>query len=162
AAIRRGLATSLKEFTLTVGYRRWIEADRPLKPDERPPLTAGELIEQLRETRLPGARGGPLTMSDFPHPSGMIIAGSTPELDCRAMEELGRRGVDALPELVRHLTDDRETHVVVKPLLVMWFSDEYQARHRAPKRQPRGVNLVGFGSNDRVDSYTLRVGDVCF
>src|SRR5262249_41342469 len=54
------------------------------------------------------------------------------------------------------------TQIVVKRPMAMWFSDEYDPRYRDPKRQPPGVNRVGFCSTRDVEHYTLRVGDLCF
>src|SRR5438105_4100924 len=97
------------------------------------------LINQLQEARPPAppspdgaAAGRDLTVGDLPRPGWFFMAGMTPDYDAPAMERLAALGARALPGLVDHLTDARETKVVVKRPAAMWFSDEYDPRYRDP------------------------------
>jgi hypothetical protein len=82
------------------------------------------------------------------------------------LRELVRRGVRALPDLFRHLSDPRASKRVVvnKGFGSNWHSDESHPRFPDSNRQPPGVN----GDRDlhkrhnHIDKYTLRVGDLCY
>ena len=82
------------------------------------------------------------------------------------MQEIVTRGVVALPMLIEHLRDDRQTSVIVGAdgfHTSKWRSDEYDARYRDPNRQPQGVNTVSLDPLHRpVDYYVLKVGDICY
>lgn len=126
------------------------------------------LIDQLQEARAPGQPPGgaagqrDLTVGDLPRPGGFFIAGMGAQYEAPAMEQLAALGARALPALLDHLTDARETRVVIKRPQAMWLSDEYSARFRNPKRQPPGVNRIGIFGGPDVDRYILRVGDLCY
>ena len=80
------------------------------------------------------------------------------------MVELVRRGVDAVPALLDHLSDARPSKLTVGDGFIMaaWFSDEYDCRYSGAALQPAGVNTVGFNSEKTLGKYALRVGDLCF
>src|SRR5262249_32925852 len=82
------------------------------------------------------------------------------------LRELVRRGPDALPALIRHLSDRRATKLSVgsnlgKPeeigLWSQWFSDEYDAK-AAPYRSGQCFERRCFEKHFSTP-YTLRVGD---
>ncbi|HTX77971.1 MAG TPA: hypothetical protein VMD29_17305 [Terracidiphilus sp.] len=93
-----------------------------------------------------------------------------------AMRELVRRGPAALPELIKHLDDDRPTKLMVgndpgshskrsvgvNLFMFTYFSDEYDPRVRPPfseepwKDGPKPMEKHFEGR------YTVKVGDVCF
>ena len=86
------------------------------------------------------------------------------------MRELVRRGLAALPALVRHLEDRRPTKLVVGGLITeggffmfQYFSDEYDPRMRPvalrkPAADPRAKPL----ERDFSGTYTVKVGDLCY
>jgi hypothetical protein len=85
----------------------------------------------------------------------------------RPRRELVAMGVAALPDLLDHLSDRRETKLLVKhdtPFGAMWHSDEYDPRSRDPRRRPAGVHCYpGLAPQlEHVRRYTLRVGDLCY
>ncbi len=100
---------------------------------------------------------------------GGVLGTPTPAVPPQ-MRELVRRGLAALPVLIRHLGDNRPTKLVVGGLLpeggfymFQYFSDEYDPRVRAADpRKPRS------GASDRVfvgsfsGRYTVKVGDLCY
>lgn len=96
---------------------------------------------------------------------GGILGSQRPVVD-PAMRELVRKGVAALPDLIDHLSDRREAKIRMRGFMGMWHSDEYDPRRRPPPRYVAGrspVPELEMGSPRRpVDSYTLRVGDLCF
>jgi hypothetical protein len=89
-----------------------------------------------------------------------------------AMTELARRGVDALPDLLAHLDDDRKTQVTIKGMGPgIRYSAEYDWNPHTAKAPPAGIvdlNPSSFHTKvnipEEVDhhSYDIRVGDLCF
>jgi hypothetical protein len=107
--------------------------------------------------------------SAAPRFQGGVLGSPAPAIPPQ-MRELVRRGLAALPVLIRHLGDNRPTKLVVGGLLpeggfymFQYFSDEYDPRGRAA--DPR---KAGAGSSDRVfvgsfsGRYTVKVGDLCY
>jgi hypothetical protein len=81
------------------------------------------------------------------------------------VRDLVRIGVAALPDLIDHLSDRRETKLKFGGFMGMWHSDEYDPRRRpAQKYEPgRQVCPAYDPTKERyVSGYTLRVGDLCF
>ncbi|HTE19889.1 MAG TPA: hypothetical protein VK689_16110, partial [Armatimonadota bacterium] len=87
------------------------------------------------------------------------------------MRQLVALGVEALPMLIRHLGDSRPTRLTIPEGggSLLWFGDTYEPRFRDPRNQPRGVNTETVHTYaDRgapratLDSYTFRVGDLCY
>jgi len=90
-------------------------------------------------------------------------------------------GVAAVPSLLDHLSDARDTKLIilnpgiptgsaggmsmVRFGMIMW-NDEYDPRYRGDRsRQPTTVNLYGQvprGGGGPGDSYTVKVGDLCY
>jgi hypothetical protein len=91
------------------------------------------------------------------------VLGSARPVVHPAMRDLVRLGVRALPDLLNHLSDPRETRLVIKHngfFGAAWHSDEYDPRYGDPGRRPRGVNT---GLEKQFNGgYTLRVGDLCY
>lgn len=89
------------------------------------------------------------------------IVGSVAPVVPPQMRELVRRGSSALPALIAHLGDARPTKLIVRGMGVdatfggVFFEDEYHARNR---------EFHGDFSMDRAvtESYTVKIGDVCF
>src|SRR5262245_46338472 len=81
------------------------------------------------------------------------------------MRELVRRGLGALPILLRHLDDNRATNLKINTRLMTWteFGDEYFPRIRGS--QPRCALCLGKEYKEPrmfKGPYLVKVGDVCF
>ncbi len=71
------------------------------------------------------------------------------------MRELVKRGITALPVLIKHLTDDRATKLTIdKRFIFQYMSDEYDPKDRAG----RGKHMEKWFTG----AYTVKVGDVCY
>jgi len=78
------------------------------------------------------------------------------------LQDLVKRGVNALPALIDHLSDSRATRLVLDVGLGRWYGSTYSPRFRDPERMPQGVNVYGGATDRRFRSYTLKVGDLCY
>jgi hypothetical protein len=86
------------------------------------------------------------------------------------MTELIRRGVDAVPLLLHHLTDTRLTRLVEHHQAMMndggmWFDDVYDPRNADAEFSPPVNHEVDFKTTRALkvgESYTVKVGDLCF
>ena len=82
------------------------------------------------------------------------------------MRELVRRGPVALPELIKHLDDKRQTKLEVGRLpppngfMAKYFGDMYDPRVR--HWEQKGLPPSPFKATWYKDTYTLKVGDVCY
>jgi len=136
-------------------------------------MRVAELIEKLQEVSEEGvgfhstaSESAFIATEDDAKFDGGVLGSRKPAVS-PVMRELVKKGVEAIPELINHLSDSRETKVTVGATgfhTAIWHSDEYDPRHADPKLHPAGVNKVGHDwSVDRqVDQYTLRVGDLCY
>jgi hypothetical protein len=91
-----------------------------------------------------------------------LVFGSQAPANSAILEGIVRRGAVAVPSLLKHLNDDRETKI--PPLSgMMWtsFADEYDYNRRLRKEPPTGVNRDAFDANHPA-SHTITVGDLCF
>jgi hypothetical protein len=92
---------------------------------------------------------------------GVVVPDAPPQ-----MRELVRRGPVALPELIKHLDDKRPTKLEVGRLpapyafSAKFFGDTYDPRVRDWER--KGPPLSPFKATWVKDTYTLKVGDVCY
>lgn len=100
-----------------------------------------------------------------PRFGGGILAAPTPEVPPQ-MRELVRRGVAALPYLLRHLTDARPTRLLIRnPISIKTFGGTYfQSEY-----EPRKSGILQDTSSEKTENqnevtrpYRLRVGDLCF
>ncbi|HEY1793323.1 MAG TPA: hypothetical protein VGG34_10430 [Opitutaceae bacterium] len=100
---------------------------------------------------------------DVPARFGGGILGSRAPSVSPIMAALVSRGVEALPDLLEHLSDSRPTKLVVgQGFMGKWFGSEYDPRNRG--QAPSGVDRP-FGtsfSDDGFSTYTLKVGDLCY
>lgn len=128
-----------------------------------------KLIDQLVDVGSEGVgfhstawAAGFLAIDEAPKFRGGVLGSPKPVVSI-PMRELVKLGVPALPSLIEHLSDERETHVTVATgqgiIMSQWHSDEYHPRYRERKRHPSGVN-TDYELN--VDSYRLKVGDLCY
>lgn len=138
-----------------------IDADYSATPIEK-------LIEDLRlvDSPAPGI-GATALFDDFiaeempPRFVVGILGSPSPRIPPQ-MRELVRRGVQALPALIRHLDDKRPTKLSVGgsfDFKFRYFSDEYDARDRS---RPRSLceNPCLERAFDGI--YVVKVGDVCY
>jgi hypothetical protein len=135
-------------------------------------LTAADLIDKLATESEEGVGyqsatswSGFSPIDEALHFEGGILGSPKPKTSS-VMRELVSRGATVLPELIKHIDDNRETHIVVANRAI-WHSNEYDPRSSDPKNLPTGLALAPGGRdvlNDRdlMSKYTLRVGDLCF
>ena len=133
------------------------QTDREAKTDKEATNAASELsklsnddlIKRLGETSDFGVGFHPTAfvqgfVADDLEPkfAGGILGSSKPKVH-PAMKELVRRGVDALPDLIDHLSDKTETGISVGTsgfAGATWHSDEYDPRYTDKNRTPQNVN----------------------
>jgi hypothetical protein len=138
------------------------------RPDE--PGVA-KLIDQLTDVGEAGIGFHPTAWADGfigvdvePAFHGGIIGSQKPVISS-PLRALVQMGVAALPQLIDHLSDRRETKLKMGGFMGMWHSDEYD-----PRRRPAQEYLPGPKPSPKFDpsrerhvrAYTLRVGDLCF
>lgn len=108
-----------------------------------------------------------MAIDEEPEFHGGIIGSKPPSVDAN-MRKLVQLGVKALPSLMKHLDDKRETKLVTKHeqwIGAMWYSDEYDSRYADKARQPVKVNTDnGLSSHfdKTISTFTLHVGDACY
>lgn len=111
---------------------------------------------------------------DEPYRFTSGVIGSPPPTVDPVMRELVRRGPAALPALLRHLDDNRQTRLSVGtnfadamkggdfPFMAQIFSEEYDAKAR-PSGEPLCAAGPGTCRETSFDGpYVVRVGDLCF
>jgi hypothetical protein len=136
-------------------------------------LTNEQLIDSLANISSEGTGFNSFSMSstfmainEEPQFHGGIIGSPKPTVP-PAMRELVRRGVKALPDLLKHLSDPRSTKLLVAGggiIVDGWFSDEYHPRWAEPEKQPKNVNRLDDdgGQINLKAGYVPRVGDLCY
>jgi hypothetical protein len=130
------------------------------------------LIEQFVEIDKPGTGYAQyFSGSDFlPYEDtesiGTLIIGATGRERSPTMKKVVESGVNAIPELIKHLDDDRK---VCLPSIesggIMWilFQNEYDFNRATTKDVPNGVNLDLLTMVDgQPDRHEVTVGDICF
>jgi len=144
------------------------------------PFTTTALIDELVDIDAPAAGLHPTLFDTTFLGDGSAdrieggVFGSQAPKRFPQMVELVRRGIDALPTLVEHLNDRRETKLVVGNGFFMFreFSDEYDPKIRTSSRGGGIASLSHIG-DDRAafrsmfdhsfdGPYTVKVGDVCY
>lgn len=91
-----------------------------------------------------------------------LVLGSQAPTNSAALERIVRRGVLAVPSLLKHLDDARETRIPpLSGMMWMSFADEYDYNRRLRKDAPTGVNKETFPAGDP-SRHTITVGDLCF
>lgn len=108
-----------------------------------------------------------MAIDEEPEFRGGIIGSEKPTVD-PTMRKLVQLGVRALPILMKHLDDKRETKLVIKHdqgFGAMWYSDEYDPRYGDKVRQPKNVNSdekMSHTFDHTIKKFTLHVGDACY
>lgn len=90
------------------------------------------------------------------------LVDAEPDTVKKIRSELAHLGVRAMPSLISHLKDARETRDTRQagPCL-MWHDNRYYRRYRDPRTALPNVNSNRF-AGAHIKSYTMRIGDVCF
>jgi len=98
-------------------------------------------------------------------PEGLIMMQDSGPTPSEAMQELVRRGAQAVPELVAHLSDARPTKVPVPTMMSQWFGYEYDYNTNTtdapPSVNPPLEDVVGPQTTPAVPK-VFAVGDICF
>ncbi len=91
-----------------------------------------------------------------------LVLGSHAPTNSSTLDTIVRRGISAVPLLLKHLDDTRKTRIpAVKGMMWVSFADEYDFNRRTRKGKPQGVNRDVFGES-QPSSHTITVGDLCF
>lgn len=112
-------------------------------------------------TTMSGSAFLPLGKSEF----GAGLLGQRPPASSNTMRELVKHGASAVPQLVAHLDDKRQTKISVKQESVfggIFFDDEYDYNHRIVKTPIVGVNRSMMDRKEHPNHHTVTVGDLCF
>jgi hypothetical protein len=107
---------------------------------------------------------------DQPMPRGLLKMQDSGPKPAEAVDELARRELESLPELINHLSDARKTKATVDGIMGITYSAELDWNPRTGGERPKGVSALGdfFGQEDRIvgspdaNHYVLAVGDLCF
>lgn len=92
-----------------------------------------------------------------------LVLGTKGPTKSGTLEAIVRQGAKAVPSLLKHLDDKRETKI--KPFKgMMWtsFADEYDFNRRVRKEPPKGVNRDFRLGDHKPSSHTITVGDLCY
>jgi hypothetical protein len=112
---------------------------------------------------MSGSKFAPLDRKAKMH-AGLL--GQAPPVDSETLAELVIAGAAAVPKLIAHLNDARETKLKIThelPMGGMFFDDEYDYNGRTLEKIPEGVNRnIGFGNEKTPTEHTVTVGDLCF
>ena len=118
---------------------------RPAFPRQFAPLAARPPFD---------TRPDPLSPEELAASTSLVVA------------ELIRRGVDALPALLDHLSDPRPTRLQIGGRAVIggqhYVADRFDFRWSDPRRQSAGVNQLTPRPLAPLEGYQVRVGDICF
>jgi len=160
-----------------------VTAGVPAFGDDLSKATVQQLIDRLTQVDAQslGLDGFALysgfVAEDTPPSFEMGVLGVPPPKISPVERELVRRGPEALPALVAHISDQRQTKLEVgnpeamlaenkreRTFLFMWmeFSDEYDPRTRAPLTRPDARGRRAQLEKHFEGTYTVKVGDVCY
>ena len=91
-----------------------------------------------------------------------LLLGSEAPTNSAVLENIVRGGVLAVPSLLKHLEDARETKIpAISGMMWISFADEYDYNRRVRTNAPTGVNRDDFQEN-HPKSHVITVGDLCF
>ncbi|MDX2040730.1 MAG: hypothetical protein SF097_05750 [Acidobacteriota bacterium] len=146
-------------------------------------LTTTQLIDELTTIDSSGAGYHPTAwISTFvaedapPKFAGGILGSEVPTIH-PAFKELVKRGAASLPDLIKGLTDERETKLKVgdKFFSRQYFSDEYELKQRKKMSEKKKYELLKAQQKAQFEKdveqmrkqgfsgqYTLKVGDICY
>ncbi len=93
---------------------------------------------------------------------GGILGSKAPTVS-PVMTELVCRGVDAIPDLLEHLSDGRPTKITVgSNFMGKWFAAEYDPRDKDHQHPNVDRPFAASFGTEQFSNYTLRVGDLCY
>jgi hypothetical protein len=104
-------------------------------------------------------------------PEGLLMLNDPALAPAKAKEELLRRGVAAMPDLLKHLDDARKTRAVITGMFGgITYSAEFDRNPRTDKPRPPGVVAPGLDPKKPLklinvpqgNAYPISVGDLCF
>lgn len=143
----------------------------PLGKEEIRTKTTDDLIELLLEIdqQTFGLHGtafqSTFLAEDKPMKLSGGVFGSQAPKEYPQMRELVRRGVEALPALLAHLSDARPTRLLIGTgdfrFMFKQFATEYDSRTRT-KQDQMTLEITLDGSNNIDLPYTVTLGDVCY
>ena len=159
------VATLCFVFTHGHGYGQ----ERPVAADAEKEISG--LIDKLPQIAegdvgyMPTRSGSgflPLGKSE----TGALLLGQEVPTGSDTMRRIVEHGAVAIPQLIAHLDDKRETKMKLKHELGiggMFFEDEYDYNRRTTKTKPAEVNRDMFGGDEKhPDEHAVTVGDLCF
>lgn len=149
-------------------------------------MSVSQLIDELANIDSPGVGFHPTALAigfiaddTEPEFGGGVLGSSRPDIHPQA-KELVRRGADALPELIKHLSDNRPTLLRIgnSPtpsqeergsntkerefhFMFQCFSDEYDPKTR-PKVEEKTEDYLKRMRKSFSGKYTLKTGDICY
>jgi hypothetical protein len=94
-----------------------------------------------------------------------LVLGSQRPANSATLEAIVKRGIVAVPSLLKHLDDSRETRIPpLKGMMWMSFPDEYDYNRRVRTNVPAGVNREDSEPPNQHNptSHRITVGDLCF
>lgn len=92
-----------------------------------------------------------------------LVIGSQAPSNSPALEQIVRRGILAVPSLLKHLDDARETKVPpMSGMMWMSFADEYDFNSRTREHTPDGVNKKDMFDHNDPTNHVITVGDLCY
>lgn len=128
-----------------------------------------ELIDQLPQISQIGyGYSAMFSGSQFlPEPEtsqvSTLVLGSQAPTNSVVLESIVRRGITAVPSLLKHLDDARETKIPpISAMMWVSYADEYDYNHRLIKEGPAGVNKEDTFGENQPRQHTITVGDLCF
>jgi len=151
ACMRIGITLLITSITLTAAAQT----------NDCSKLSTEQLVDSL--VQIDAATGGivpTVSLSSFIVEDNLLclfddFVGSPAPKIFPPMRELVKRGITALPVLIKHLTDDRATKLTIdKRFIFQYMSDEYDPKDRAG----RGKHMEKWFTG----AYTVKVGDVCY
>jgi hypothetical protein len=146
-------------------------ATRPTKPIAQ--YTNDELIDRLTEITNEQFSLRTNIIAGDPLLQGLLRQQQPALAPAKAQEELLRRGVSAMPQLLAHLDDARKTKSVINGMFSgITYSAEYDWNRRSETMRPTGVvsnALLHFQNRNlkivgqpKDNEYTVTVGDLCY
>jgi hypothetical protein len=152
---------ALTVWVLLIGIGQRVASSDPL-----PDIGTEALVDKLVETTKLGFgysaqfSGSQFLPADNAGEVNSLVLGSPAPAKSVVLEAIVRRGVAAVPALLKHLDDRRATKIPpIKGMMCMSYGDEYDFNRNTRKLAPIGVNKA---TSARNSGYVITVGDLCF
>jgi hypothetical protein len=146
-------------------------ATRPVAAKPLAQLSEAQLIDKLVEITNDEFSVRTNIFAGSALPRGLLMLNDRALTPAKAREELVRRGVAAIPELLKHLDDARKTKAVIGGMVDgITYSAEYDCNPRTDRARPAGVVANAFNREKQIklvnpprgNAYQVTVGDLCF